>query len=364
MINILFISYWLNKNGTEEFMMNILRGIDKKRYHVDFLIFSDEITYNSKEAERLGSIIYRLPPRRQFFKYYRELDIFFRKYGYLYTAIHYCEGNLSSIAPVYYAHKYKIPVRIIHSHNSSCEGFHNKVLHRLNRKFGLKYGTHYFACSSLAAKWFFNTKPAVVIKNSVNLNILSYDRGRRERLRNEYNISRDTHVIGHVGRFVAVKNHDFIIDVFSKYLLIHENSLLFLAGIGPLQETIKEKVHSLKIEKKVIFLGERYDIPDWMQVFDCFLMPSFFEGLPFVLVEAQTAGLPCIISDTINRDIVITPNVRFHSLNESAMTWSIDIENVICNIKRTKTDHFIIDAGYSIEDTVRYLELVYCNKEM
>lgn len=362
MVNILFVSYWLNKNGTEEFMMNILRNIDKNEYHVDFLIFSDEITYNSREAERLGSTIYRLPPRKKFFKYYRELNRFFNKYGYLYSAIHYCEGNLSSIAPIYYAHKYRIPVRIIHSHNSGCEGIHNKILHRFNRKFGLKYGTQYFACSSLAAKWFFLEKPAVIIKNGINVNVLSYDKERREKLREILNIGRDTHVIGHVGRFVSVKNHDFIIDVFSKYISIYEDSLLFLAGIGPLQEKIRDKVHSLKIDEKVIFLGERYDIPDWMQVFDCLLMPSFFEGLPFVLVEAQTAGLPCVISDTINKDIIITPNVRFHSLDESPITWATEIEDTICNIKRAKTDHLIVEAGYSIKSTVKYLELIYSQK--
>lgn len=361
MTNILFISQFLANAGTETFMMNVLRNIDKSRFHVDFLIFDTSITTNSIEAERLGARIFRLPSRKSSpSRYFRELDKFFSEKGSNYNAIHFCGGSLSSIAPIYYAYKHGVPVRIIHSHSSSANGIHNRILHKINRKFTYKLGTHFFSCSSLASDWFFpNNKEAIVIKNGIDLKQFAYDENKRNRLRTKNDISPETHIIGHVGRFVEVKNQKMIIDIFHKYLNYHSNSLLFLVGNGPLMDDVKLQVGTYGIEDKVRFLGERTDIPDLMQIMDCFLMPSIFEGLPFVLIEAQATGLPCVIADTINADAKITPYLQFLSLSDSVGEWCSTISDLITKTERINTGHYLSEAGYSIDDTVDYLEKIY-----
>ena len=125
-----------------------------------------------------------------------------------------CEGNLSSIAPIYYAHKYRIPQRIVHSHSSSCKGFVNQVLHVINRNLVPLFCTCNLACSSLAAKYFFGKKDCTIVKNGVDTNRYKFNAERRILFRGEYNIPPSTHVLGHIGRFDEVKNHDFLLDIF------------------------------------------------------------------------------------------------------------------------------------------------------
>lgn len=359
MTNVLFISQYLNVAGTETFMMNVLKNIDKNKFQVDFLIFSEEESSYSKEAKLLGSNIYRLPSRRNGMIYYKELDRFFRQKANIYHAIHFCGGSVSSIAPVYFAYKYHIPVRIVHSHNSSCDGFHNKVFHSINRLFLSKLATHFFACSTKAASFFFGKHECTIINNGIDMGKYMYNEERRKLFRTNHNIMETTHVIGHIGRFETVKNHSMIVEVFKSYCTSFSDSLLVLVGTGTLQKEIQEKVGSMGLSDKVLFLGERNDIPDILCSMDCFLMPSLYEGLPFVLVEAQTSGLPCIVSNTINKDAKILPDFYFLDLKDNVEIWSEAIREAITERKRIEALKDVRGAGYDILSTVKYLESVY-----
>lgn len=359
MINILFISQYLNVGGTETFMMNILRNIDKSKFHIDFLVFSKESSSYSQEAEALGSTIYRLPDRRCGIKYYYRLNIFFRQKANNYHVIHFCGGNVSSIAPVYFANKYHIPIRIIHSHSSSCDGFHNKVFHSINRLLLPKLSTHFFACSTKAASFFFRNHKCTIIKNGIDVRKYAYSKERRQLFRSNYNIAKETHVIGHIGRFETVKNHNMILDIFRSYHILYPDSLLVLVGSGTLFKEVKAKVNGMGLSDKVLFLGERNDIPEILCSMDCFLMPSLYEGLPFVLIEAQTSGVPCIVSDTINQDVKIIPYLCFLSLKEHVNTWTETINEVITDRKRVDAVRYVSNAGYDILSTVKYLESTY-----
>ena len=362
MINILFITSSLEKNGTEEFMMNVLRGLDKIHYHADFLLFteySQAQKTNSIEAESLGSKIYRLPARRSGCKYYKSLDNFFKEKKGYYNAVHWNEGSMTTIMPIYYARKYGVPVRIIHAHNSNSEGFFNKLQHSLNKKFNLKYCTHRFAGSSLAADFFFNSEKSKVIKNGIVLNKFLYNENIRMNLRKLLEVDESTLVIGHVGRFTTVKNQSFIIDIYKQIYTVRPNSKLVFIGIGECMDEVKCKALENNIQENVLFLGLQNNVNEWMQAFDVFLMPSLFEGLPFVLVEAQASGLPCLISDTINKDAAITQNCQFMSLKDSPKNWADRVFQITLSSKRANMESVIQKEGFSIENTVQYLQSVY-----
>ena len=365
MINILFITYGLEKNGTEEFVMNVLRGMDKTCFHADFLLFSEdseEQNANRIEAESLGAKIFRLSSRRSGIKYYQSLNQFFKEKRGVYNAVHWNEGSMSTIMPIYYAWKYEVPVRIIHAHNSDADSWFTKLQHKFNKKFNLKYCNYRFACSSLAAEFFFNGKDSRIIKNGIVLDKFLFSEEKRALIRESFCIDDNTFVIGHVGRFTTVKNQSFILDIFKHVCLKKENSKLLFIGVGECMDYVKQKAIDMQLQDKVIFLGMQNNVNEWMQAFDFFLMPSLYEGLPFVLVEAQSAGLSCLVSDTINIDAAITPNCQFLSLNASAIEWADKVLQMFLSSERKNMSSVIKSAGFSIENTVEYLQEVYSGK--
>ena len=215
MINILFISEHFNVAGTETFMLNIVRASDKTQYHYDFLIFRPTKNKYRDEAEGLGCHFYILPPRfKSPTKYLKSLDAFFKSQAKNYDAVHWCGGAISSIAPLWYAHKYKIHNIIVHSHSSSCTGLHTRLLHSVFKHMLPKYCNHFLACSTLAAKFFFGKRESKIIKNGIDLKKYEFNKSIRSKYRAELGIDADTFVIGHVGRFEEVKNHSVLIEIF------------------------------------------------------------------------------------------------------------------------------------------------------
>lgn len=363
MTKVLFITDKFMVAGTETFIMNVVRVSDKKHFHYDFLIFYEGMNAYIEEAEAMGCNFYRLKSRRESpIQYYRQLNNFFREHLEEYNAVHWCGGDISSIAPLFYAYKYKIPVRIVHSHNSSCDGLHTNILHRINRYFLRSLCTDNFACSTFAAKFFFPHSRSVIIKNGIDVAKYVFDETVREKMRKELGIAPNDYVIGHIGRFVEVKNHKFLIDVFKKLQESVSESKLLLVGIGELMDNTKKLVHDSGLDNRVLFLGQRNDVNRLMQAMDAFVMPSLYEGLPFVLVEAQAASLPCIISSTINRDAKISPLVTFEELSGGSSKWARKIIEIRNNYIRTNMEYSVIESGFSIRDTVSYLESVYSRK--
>lgn len=364
MTNILFISEHFNVAGTETFMLNVVQASDRTRFHYDFLIFRPSKNKYSELANSLGCRFYSIVPRAKSpIKYLNGLDSFFKTHAKDYDAVHWCGGDVSSIAPIFFAHKYGIKNIIVHAHNSSCTGLHTRLLHSLFRRLLPSFCTHFFACSSLAAKFFFGNRKTIIIKNGIDLKKYKFDNAIQKQYRNKLGIDDDTLVIGHIGRFEKVKNHIFLIDIFSELLKRRKNSVLMLIGIGSLEATIREKVNKLGLEKNVIFMGERNDIEKCLQAMDIFVMPSLYEGLPFVLVEAQAAGLPCLISDTINDDAVICPDMVKMSLSLDAFQWASKLMEIHENSIRNDTRQHLIEKGFSIEDTAKYLENIYTSEK-
>lgn len=360
MTNILIITGWLDVSGTETFIMNVLRNIDKSLYHIDFLLFQKKESRYSIEAESLGCRLFYLPSRKKgFFNYLRALNIFFKNNSYKYDVVHYCGGSLTSVAPIFFSKKYGINKRIIHAHSTSTDGIHNKILHNINKCFAQSLFTHRWGCSKEACKFFFGRRESKIIKNGIDINRFVYNEHTRTNIKSILGINPEYTVIGHIGRFVKLKNQSFVVDIFKEYQKLNPNSTLLLVGIGPEMEMVRSKVCKYNLTQNVIFTGERHDVPMLLHAMDYFVMPSLYEGLPFVLVEAQAAGTFCVVSDTISPDSKISDILSFMSLNDNAEKWAEYINNTRLDYNRENCSKIVRDRGYDINSTTRYIESVY-----
>ena len=196
------------------------------------------------------------------------------------------------------------------------------------------------------------------IKNGIETERFAFDQQKRRIKRNEMNIG-DKFVVGHVGRFMQQKNHVFLIDIFNEIHKKRSDSVLMLVSDGRLMDEIKHKVHNLGLDDSVLFLGNRGDVNELMQAMDVFLFPSLWEGLPLTGIEAQTAGLPVIMSDTITDEVCITDNIYKVSLNQPASVWADKVLSVCNKFIRKNVQHQIAEAGFDIQTTADWLQNFY-----
>lgn len=359
MIRILQITAQLERNGTETFIMNVFRNIDRSKFQFDFLINSPSHNGYYNEACNLGARIYYIPSRKKgYIKYLKELNSFFKKHSHEYDAVHFNGNSFTSIEALYFAKIYGIKQIIAHSHNSKTSGIHNVILHKINRIFIPKIATSFLACSDLALKWAYSRsiiKTARIIHNGIDLNKYKFDQNLRKQKRDELNIGKEL-VIGTIGRLTEVKNHTFLIDIFSEILKIQSEAILIIVGNGKLKQALVDKTKDLNIEDRVILTGERDDVPELLNAFDAFVLPSLYEGLPFVGIEAQANGLPTFISENVSKQIILTDKVFLLSLDEKPKYWANYILNHIDYIRDNLSKNI---KNFSIVNTVRELEKIY-----
>lgn len=360
MTRILFIAQYLNPNGTEAFMMSVFRGLDRSCFQVDFLLYTQQESDYTREVEAAGCRIYRVTSRRESpIRWHRELRAFFREHAREYHAVHFCGNSLTSIAPLWYAYRHGIHVRIAHAHNSYCSGLHNRLLHKAKRCLAKHITTHHLACSTLAARWYYGNSPAVIIPNSIDIDKFRFAPTVRQSIRTVLGLPSDAPVLGHVGRFTVEKNHTFLLDIFAEFVRLHPTARLLLVGQGPLLQEMEDKAASLGLRDSVLFLGQRQDVAQLMQVMDLFVMPSTFEGLPYVLIEAQAAGLPCLLSDAINADAVLLESSQCMSLKLHASMWADKADKLLQSNTRHDTSETISKAGYNLTNTLELLTRIY-----
>lgn len=360
-IRVLHIVTHMNRGGLETMIMNYYRSIDKSKVQFDFLVHREQRADYDDEIETLGGKIYRLPILNPLSNHYlKSIDNFFKEHKE-YKIVHSHLDCLSSI-PLKYAKKNGVPFTIAHSHNSSQDKNLKYIIKLMAKRKISKYADELFACSKEAGQWMFNTDNFITLNNAINSKEYSYNEKKSKDLKEALGLS-NKFVIGHVGRFFKQKNHTFIIDIFKELSQINEDAVLMLVGGGELEEEIKNKVDELGLSNKVLFLGVRDDIPDLMQVMDVFLLPSLYEGLPLVLVEAQAAGLKCVISDTISSESIITNNVKIMRLEDSINEWSKCVNN-FSNYIRSNTIEDIKRSKFDIEVNVKWLQDYYTNNKV
>lgn len=363
MIRVLHVFHGMDCGGAETMIMNLYRHIDRTKIQFDFLVHTTKKCYFDDEIQQLGGNIYTVP----YYKitnekqYKTSLDKFFKTH----SEIKIVHGHLGSCSHIYLqkAKKYGC-YAIAHSHNTKPNVFSLKnCLYRLFTYKTRKIADFFFACSVAAAKYRFGEKIAHsdrcrVLKNAIDVNKFAYSDSYRSEIREKFNLG-DKFVVGHVGRFNAQKNHTFLIDIFKA---VHDkipDSILMLVGVGNLMPIIKQKVDSLGLNESVVFAGLRSDVYRMMSAFDTFLFPSLYEGLGIVAIEAQTAGLHVVCSDTIPREVRVTNLVEFRSLNEPIEAWAEAISRCLGPYVRLNMQQEIVNAGYDIRTTAKWLEVFY-----
>ena len=357
------IGKWLG-GGVEAVVMNYYRHIDRSKIQFDFLCDEDSTNIPYEEIEQLGGRVILIPPYQKVFKYQKELIRIFKENNYKIVHSHI---NTLSIFPLRAAKKAGVKVRIAHSHSTTNKKEWKKnLLKQVLRPFSKVYATNYMCCSELAGRWLFGDKTydsgqVYLLNNAINLDKFKYNEKLRKEKRKELGISDDTLVIGHIGRFVAQKNHTFLIDIFNEVHKKNPNSLLLLVGQGPLKEEIENKVKELKLNDSVRFLGQRNDANELYQVFDVFCLPSLYEGLPVVGVEAQASGLLCILSDAMTKETKVIESTKFNSLKNNSLNWADLILNSMKNYKRNDTSGEMTENKFNIEVEEKYLEKYYSN---
>lgn len=357
-IKILIIGMHDKIGGVETFLMNYYRNIDRNKVQFDFISIYDKLCFED-EIKNLGGRVYKIcSEKRNPIKYCSQLKKIIKENNY--EIVHINMLSAANILPVIVAKKQKVKHIIIHSHNSNTPaGLLRKILNTLNKPF-LHLGTDFFACSNLAGEWLFGIRflkkhQLKIINNAVEVDEYKFNSEIRESVRRELKCE-NKFIIGHVGRFSYQKNHDFLIDVFYEVQKEDKNAVLLLIGEGELKDQIQEKVKKLNIQKNVIFLGTTNKVQDFLQAMDLFVLPSRFEGLPVVGIEAQASGTKCLFSSNITKETKIVENTEFLDMNIQ------DWKKEILNCKNTsKSYDNAIDDKYNIKVAAKELEKKYIN---
>jgi len=361
----------MNRGGAESFAMDVYRHLDRSVVQFDFVVHSNEAGHFDREIRDLGGRIFVLPSPNQAgaAKYKRELAEVLAKQGPfrgVHSQVYYFSGLVLQVAEAC-----GIPVRIANS-NSIQDGRRGSWLRKLYRWYMksliIKHSTHLLgvsqeACRSLFGKDCFHSLNKVsVIPNAVNLEKYRFLPQDKAILRNKLSLPATSPIVGHVGRFNAPKNHKFLIEVFAALHQFVPQAQFVLAGDGPLREEIEGLIKERGLEEHVHLLGVREDVPEILGALDVFVFPSLYEGLGLSLVEAQAAGIPSVISNTIPSDVDLGLGlIKAMSLHESPSVWADEIMRRFHHDKQSweTVERHIRDRNYEISELSLKLQSLY-----
>lgn len=363
----------MNRGGMEALIMNIYRNIDRSICQFDFAIHGNENGDYEDEIIQLGGHFFQFPHMRSNpIKYRKTWRKFWQLHKNEYYAFHCHTNSLANAIALEEATRANVPIRIVHSHSSSANKgklqLLNNWLHHFNQKRLPKLATNYIACSDKAATWLFGGmevegEKVEILNNGIDAQCYKYNAAYRNEIRNEFGIV-DKIVVGHIGAFLPVKNHEFLLKVISELRKLNNNIVALLIGDGPQRERIKEIIVSDNLEEFVILAGKRGDVNKLLSSMDIYVMPSLYEGLPVSLVEVQANGLPAVISDTITKDVLIKDNMIYMSLKCSPREWAEKIMQIVCENLRDDDILPIIEKGFDIKDTVmKYMQILKLSNE-
>ena len=360
MIRVLQMIGSLSMGGSQTLVMELYRKIDREKIQFDFIVDHSNDLFFAEEIKKLGGKIYFMPTFRgsNIYEVRKAWDDFFKK-NTQYKILH---SHVRSYASLFISIAKKYGVKtIIHSHSTS-NGTGIKSFIKSILQHPLRYQADYFiGCSKEAGQWLFGNKVIKgdkyhTLQNGIDLSKFIFNNTIRNKVRKEFGLS-DEVVFGHVGRLHEAKNHNFLLAIYKELREYIPNSKLLIVGDGELKEQIKYRIAELGIEEAVIMTGLRKDIPDLLMCMDCFLFPSKWEGLPIGVVEAQALGLQCFISDNVTKEVAITSNAHYLSIDLGEETWVKKIINT--KIQRNYEYENIVEAGFDISVSCEWLEELY-----
>ena len=362
-IRVLQVLGSLARGGAESRMMDVYRHIDRTKVQFDFAVHTSKPCYFDNEVRSLGGNIHVLPRYRIYntLQYNKAWSDLLSKHPE-YQCVHIHTANFAYVILKTLV-KHHIPMRIVHARSASALGVVRKATVKIFRHSVLHKCTHAFAVSHKAAEFFFGKKAVrngivTIAPNAIPADAYRYNENARINVRSALRLG-DALTIGHVGRFMEAKNHAFLLCVFQELLTHKPNAMLVFAGEGTLMSNIRHCAQTMKIDKHVVFLGERDDVPDLLQAFDVFALPSFYEGLPGVITEALSAGLPCVISDNITRECAIVPQLcTFVPIDIGVSAWVNAIIDTT-DIPRCDQSAIVHTAGYDVAEKAIWYEHLY-----
>ena len=352
----------MNGGGVEQVVMNYYHHVDRSKVQFDFIVTDSSTIIPKEEMESLGARVFIVPAYTKLPAFESALYDLFREHTE-WKIVH-SHMNALNVFPLHQAKKAGIPVRISHSHSTAGKGETAKnIVKAILRTQANRYPTHRFACSKFAGEWLFGTEmPFEVMYNAIDLSRFWFSETARAKARADLGLVGNQIVIGHVARFMPQKNHAFLIEAFARACEKRDDLVLVCVGSGEAEAVAESSVAERGLSDKVKFLGQRSDVNELYQAFDAFALPSLYEGLGLVGVEAQAAGLPCLFSDAITREVDVTGKSSFMPIDDSDV-WA----NAFCEIEpRSNADRIGIDrSDFSDYDIVqqgqwltnRYLEL-------
>ena len=366
-VRVLHVLGTVNLGGAESRIMELYRCIDRSKVQFDFLVHTKEDGLYAEEIRELGGQVYKLPRFRgiNYLAYRQAAKAFFKAHKE-YRVV---QGHMTSTASIYLPiAKKENPnvLTIAHARNSGVYKGFRGILTKFLRK-SLKHKADYcFTCSREAGidvfgeEWVKQGK-VWTIPNGINVNRFQYNEAVRKEMRTELGVE-NKFVIGHIGRFQFMKNHTYLVDIFAELCKQRDDMMLLLIGKGEEEDAIHQKVKLLGLEKNVLFVRSCFDVERYYQAFDYFVFPSYFEGLPGCVSEAQAAGLQCLISDKITREVALTKLVSYRSIEEEPKLWAEEIlRNAEKAFVREDMRAEIIAKGFDVNTQASMMEKFYCD---
>ena len=314
----------LKKAGVEAVVFTYLRNMDLDGVSVDVFYDADSTVAPPEDLIEMGIRFIEIPPYQKVFSYMSEIKRLCKENCYDIVHTH---MNVLSVFSLFAAKCGGVSCRICHNHSTTSKFEKKKdLMKKVLRPTAKIFATDYAACSELSARWMYGDAlvddgTVTVFNNAIDLDRYSFDEAARREVREAIGAT-DSFLIGHVGRFMDQKNHNFLIDIFAEVAKIRDDAKLLLIGDGENLEAVKEKVQRFSLSDKVIFKGILPDVERYYSAMDVFLLPSLYEGLPVVALEAQATGLPCVISDAVTTESAVIPEVKFLPVNRDVENWA------------------------------------------
>ncbi len=366
MLRVLHSVSYMARAGIETMLMNYYREVDRNEIQFDFLANKPAPGEYDEEIRRMGGRVFVSPGLN---------PLHFPKYKRFVADLVKNDPEIKIVhahneAMGYYALKSArdagVRIRIAHAHNTQIIRDYKYPLKLVCKQLLPGAATDYWSCGRDAGIYYYGEKrwkeSGFILHNAINVSRFAFRQEERDRLRRLHDLD-DCFVIGHVGRFNVQKNHSRLLDIFAQIVKIVSYARLVLIGVGELEQSVKEKARALGIQEKTLFLGQMADVSGWYQAMDCFVLPSLFEGLPVVGIEAQAAGLPCFFSDQVTDEVLLSPEAHRISLQAEDAAWAKEI----LTAKHPKTDRtrgmdVVRQAGYDIHAEAKKLQEIYLNK--
>lgn len=364
---ILHVTGAMNVGGTETMLINLYREINEKiEFH--FISYSNEEAFYDKEIEKLGGKVIRLdsPNKVGFIGAIKDIKRVIKENG-PYDAVHTHMLFNCGIAMIA-AYLSGVKVRVSHAHTTSdnSDSFVRKIYISVMRKFIKLFSTDFLACSDGAGRYLFGKDITSNKKYKILPNYIDYEKfincEDKNSIRKELGIKEDDIVVCHIGRFINAKNHNFLLEVVTEMIKRNDTIKLLLVGTGDLKNEIEAKVKDLGIEKNVYLTGIRNDIPNILNNSNLFILPSIYEGLGLVLLEAQAANVPCLVSEAVQPEVDLDVGlVKQLNLSDGSKKWVLEAENLI---NKNKSENINImeavrEKGYDLNTIMNNLVSVY-----